>query len=230
MTSAITNCHVRTDEQMPQTIYDPTDRSKIPEVLKNAKSERIVWAGPRGQETEALQNPSDHLDVEVHSFARRYSGMVLPNWEVQAHAYSREQAAEVGLFGRLFSGEVNSVEVGVIHEAKRFNKLAMDDALDIEVGVAVRLVVAASSFDSSLGLTLPNIVAAAQIGGSSARVGLSVVGFTGALGSLLPAPNRLDVETCVDYMVAFSKLQAHVFSGENEEKLLPALLSFETKE
>ncbi|MEE4299961.1 MAG: hypothetical protein V2J24_11015 [Pseudomonadales bacterium] len=150
----------------------------------------------------------------------------LAYWDVQAHAYQAEQAAEAGIFAGLFGGEAKRVAAGIVHEAKRFAVERVDGRM-VEIGVAVRLSVATEALDASIGLTLPNLAAAAQLHSVDTRIGIRVIGFGGALGDLLPAPARLDVETCVEYLNAFREIQRVVFCEAGMASVVPTLLSYE---
>lgn len=151
----------------------------------------------------------------------------LERWLIQASAYSEEQAAKLSVFGRLFSGEAQRVKAGVIHDAKRFSIVQTETSRDVEVGVAVRLSVATSRVSGTFELTLPNLAADAQLHGIEARVGITVLGYAGPLGDLLPAPRKLDVETCADYMEAFRKIQAVIFGEAGWRYVVPTVLSYE---
>ena len=151
----------------------------------------------------------------------------LERWLVQAHAYSEEQAAKVGILGRLFSGEAKHIKGGVIHDAKRFSIVGTETSRKVEVGVAVRLSVATTNISAKLDLTLPNLAAEAQLRNTDTRVGITVVGYRGPLGGLLPAPKKLDVETCVEYVEAFRKIQAVIFGEEGWQFVLPTTLSYD---
>lgn len=151
----------------------------------------------------------------------------LERWLVQAHTYSEEQAAKVGILGRLFSGDATRVRGGVIHDAKRFSIVDTENLRKVEVGVAVRLSVATSKVNAKVELTLPNLAAEAQLKNIDTRVGITVVGYKGPLGGLLPAPGKLDVETCAEYMEAFRKIQAVIFGEEGWRFVVPTTLSYD---
>lgn len=153
--------------------------------------------------------------------------LALEHWRVQAHAYADSQAAKVGLLGRLFSGEAEKVRGGVIHDAKRFTTMRTENSGHVEIGVAVRLSVATSNVRASVELTLPNLAAEAQLRNVDTRVGITVAGYVGPLGDLLPAPGKLDVETCIEYMEAFRQIQALIFGEEGARYLYPTVLSYE---
>src|SRR5262249_21799316 len=96
-----------------------------------------------------------------------------------------------------------------------------------QLGVAVRIFAATTDWQAGIQLTLPNLAADAQLYARDARVALEVVGYSGPLGSLLPAPERLDVESLVAYLVAFQNVQASVFSEFGLLYLTPTLISYE---
>ncbi|MEM9292258.1 MAG: hypothetical protein AAGD01_11305 [Acidobacteriota bacterium] len=154
----------------------------------------------------------------------------LEHWSLQAHAYRSEQAGNIGILGRLFSGSAQQVSGGVIHEAKRFSILETEKKRRVEFGVAVRLAVASKSVSAETQLTLPNLAAEAQLNSSETRVGITVVGYAGPLGNLLPAPSNLDVETYVSYIGAFQNIQALIFGTDGWAQASPTLLSFEDEE
>ena len=151
----------------------------------------------------------------------------LETWVIQAHAYSEQQAAKVSILGRLFAGEAQRVKAGVIHDAKRFSLATTESDRKVEIGVAVRLAVATSSINAKFELTLPNLAADAQLNGSEARVGITVIGYTGPLGDILPAPRKLDVETCSEYMEAFRKIQSVIFGEAGWRYVVPTALSYD---
>ena len=151
----------------------------------------------------------------------------LEHWTVQAHAYSTDVAGKVSLLGRLFSGEAKADRAGVVHEAKRFTIQRTSQDRVTEFGVSVRIFAAKTGWDTKLQLTLPNLAADAQLNGGDARVAIDVVGYSGPLGSLLPAPERLDVESLAVYLDAFHAVQAAVFGEAGLPFLTPALLSYE---
>lgn len=163
-------------------------------------------------------------DLIVPSPAQSYP---LERWLVQAHSYHESEAVKVGIFSRLFAGEASRVKAGVIHDAKRFSLIETGDSRRVEIGVAVRLSVATSNVSAKLELTLPNLAAEAQLKNTDARVGITVIGYGGPLGSLLPAPRKLDVETCVEYLSAFQKIQAIVFGDEGWQHVLPTTLAYD---
>jgi hypothetical protein len=193
--------------------------SSLPQAAKPFDWRGLNLAAP----PEGLPGP------KADSLNQSNAAPVLPlqRWQIEAHAYVEEQATKISILGRLFSGEAKKVKAGVIHEAKRFSELETESIRKVEVGVAVRLAVATSSTKINFGLTLPNIAADAQLNGAEARVGITVIGYTGPLGDLLPAPRKLDVETCGEYLDAFRKLQAKIFSEEGWQYVSPTTLSFD---
>lgn len=154
------------------------------------------------------------------------SAVVLERWSVAAHAYSEDIAAKMSLLFGLFSIGADRVRAGIVHEAKRFTLRKGPDGREYELGVAVRLSVATISEGLEGELTLPDLTANAQLNRAEARVGLSVVGYNGALGDLLPAPSKLDVDTCIKYVDSFSRLQALVFGEKGAPHVVPTMLSY----
>ncbi|MCH9651998.1 MAG: hypothetical protein K0U98_27460 [Deltaproteobacteria bacterium] len=154
----------------------------------------------------------------------------LERWLIQAHAYEEGQAAKIGILGRLFSGQLERVKAGVIHDAKRFSVIETSEGRSVEFGVAIRLSVATSKVTGEMELTLPNLAAEAQLHNTDTRIGITVTGYVGPLGALLPAPRKLNVETCIEYTEAFRKIQALVFGEAGWPHVSPTILSYETSE
>ena len=154
----------------------------------------------------------------------------LENWAVQANGYSTEVATKVGVLGRLFGGDVKRVRAGVMHEAKRFTVRKTGDDTEFIIGVAVRIFAATTEWKANLQLTLPNLAADAQLNTSDARIGVEVVGYTGPLGTLLPSPQQLNVESFAVYLRAFNSIQEAVFGEAGLPFLAPRLLSFDDKQ
>lgn len=153
---------------------------------------------------------------------------LIPNlnrWEIQVHKYENKTEAKAGFLG--FGGvEAKLLEAGLVHESKRFIVKKTKQGRLVEFGVAVRLWVAVSTFDFKVDLTIPNLAASTQITKNNARIGLSVVGFRGALGELLPSPESLSVENFSTYTQAFHSIQTQVFGPDGEQKLSPVLLGY----
>lgn len=182
--------------------------------------------GPRilGPQDHAL---SDENEEFIHRSGNNYR---LERWDVRLHSYSEEKAGEVDFFAGLFGGKVKQVKAGVIHEAKRFTLIETEGVSNgyVEVGVAVRLSAASTSFSSDLEVSLFNLAADAQLSKDDARVGISVIGYSGGLEYLLPSPKSLDVETCIEYLESFKKIQEKVFSDENSSSILPTTIAYRT--
>ncbi len=154
------------------------------------------------------------------------AGAVLDRWDIQAHQYKTEAEIKGGMLAGLFSGRTKLVKSGVVQEAKRFYVSQTDDNNRVEFGTAVRLLVATNGTEAEVKLTIPNIAAGAQLSQFEARIALSVVGFTGPLGDMLPAPGELNVETLPDYLDAFRKIQSYVFGRDAAGHLAPTLLGY----
>ncbi|WP_172328341.1 hypothetical protein [Mangrovicoccus sp. HB161399] len=153
--------------------------------------------------------------------------LLLDRWDVRTHQYTAKMSARMSLLSGLFSGGGSDATVGVVQEAKRFVICEMPDRRPVEVGVAVRLMAAARTSEADIKLTLADIAANAQLGRFDARITISVSGFAGPLGALLPAPRELDVRSLSVYTDAFRDIQAHVFSAESQPFLAPVLLGFD---
>lgn len=153
-------------------------------------------------------------------------GSALDRWDIQAHQYKTAAEVKMGILGGLFSSRSKLVKSGVVQEAKRYKVTQTDKDNRIEFGTAVRLVVAINETEADLELTIPNIAAGAQLAHFEARIALSVVGFVGPLGDMLPAPGELNVETLPDYLDAFRKMQSYIFGREGAPFLAPTLLGY----
>lgn len=152
---------------------------------------------------------------------------VLERWSVEAHAYSKEVVAKVGLLGGLFGGDVTRLAAGAIHVAKRYTVLEDSTGSTFESGVAVRLFAATTDWKVNAQLTIPNLAANAQLNSGDTRVAIDVLGYSGPLGELLPAPDKLDVLTLSIYLTAFHGIQAAVFSDAGLPFLKPVRLNLE---
>jgi hypothetical protein len=153
----------------------------------------------------------------------------LDRWAIQTHVYSSQQAGNVGFLAGLFGGSGKRVAAGAMDEAKRYRVETTDAGRRVEVGVAVRLQAATTEWDARLDISLPNIAAAAQLqaGSGDARVTIDVLGYTGPLGDLLPAPKQLDVTTLAEYLAAFARIQALVFGEAGLAFASPTVLSYD---
>jgi len=150
----------------------------------------------------------------------------LDRWDVQSHQYTTKAEVETSILGRLFSGKGQFTSYGVVQEAKRYCVMTTTDGTTVEYGTAVRLSVGVLGAQAEGALTLPNIAAKAQLTGLQARIALSVVGYVGPLGELLPAPDNLNVENLAVYTTAFRLIQAKVFGAEGLAFISPALLGY----
>jgi hypothetical protein len=191
---------------------------------------RPSWHGLGNFRSALAEQPSFPVVRDDEIFYTRAEPMRVPkleNWTVQADAYTTDVAGKVSLLGRLFSGEIRVANAGVVHEAKRFTVQRTSQDRFTEFGVSVRIIAATTDWDSKLQLTLPNLAADAQLNRRDARVAIEVVGYSGPLGSLLPAPERLDVESFAVYLHAFNSIQAAVFGEAGLPYLTPALLTYD---
>ncbi len=167
------------------------------------------------QESEETASDIDRLDAKM-----------LDRWDVQAHQYTTQAAVETSILGRLLGGKLKASSCGIVQEAKRYCISTTDSGRRIEHGTAVRLSVVVLETELDVSLTLPNIAAKSQISNVTARISLSVDGYNGPLGKLLPAPDNLNVENLGMYTAAFKAIQALVFGEDGLEYLAPTLLGF----
>jgi hypothetical protein len=153
----------------------------------------------------------------------------LDRWSVQAHVYSSEVAAKLSILAGLFGGSGKRAKAGATHEAKRYRVEITDAQREVQIGVAVRLAVATTEWEVDAELSVPNIAAAAQLNAKvgDAKIGIDVVGYSGPLGDMLPAPRQLDVTTLADYLAAFSAIQRRVFGRDGGRFLTPTALSYD---
>jgi hypothetical protein len=154
----------------------------------------------------------------------------LDRWDVQSHQYSTKADVETSILARLLSGSAKASNYGLVQEAKRFCIQTSENGRRVEFGTAVRLSVAVLSTDFNLSLTLPNIAAKAQISNLQARISLSVDGYVGPLGEMLPAPDNLNVENLNIYTTAFKSIQAMVFGQQGLTFISPTLLGYHSKD
>ena len=156
--------------------------------------------------------------------------IALNRWDIKTHTYRIEAEGSVGFLTGLFSGTNKTVSAGVVHETKRYQMRRTATKRLVEFGASVRLLVATTDSDSELELTIPNLAARAQLGMSEARIAVSVVGYSGALGELLPSPENLNVENLSVFMQAAKAIQARVFGPSGAVHLAPTVLSYHEKE
>ncbi len=231
---------------LPVSAYDelPTDVTKFADELRqSAPTPTIVVGAPLTDRLEFLAPPrpvTGHVSMGNESWADLLpsppaSGTTsvqdqppkLDHWTIQAHVYTKDIAARVGLLMGLFSGSARTISAGAINEAKRFRLAKTEAGTEIEIGVAVRLVVATTNWEVNAEISIPNIAAAAQLKlkTGDARIGIEVAGYSGALGDLLPAPRQLDVTALSDYLTAFTRIQAAVFGDSGLAFQTPTVLS-----
>ncbi|WP_298853827.1 hypothetical protein [uncultured Ruegeria sp.] len=134
-----------------------------------------------------------------------------------ARSYFWDANGRSNLFSRLLGIDVKGKRVGVFQEAKSFTVLLDADGDEYEVGVSVRLEVNADRFELGAQVSIPNIAAEAQLGNSKAEMEISVLGYYGPLGDILPAPKAVDVTSYAEYLESFRKIQRLVFSKEGSE-------------
>jgi hypothetical protein len=218
-----------------RTVFIATDGvgTEIPDDVRDAAkrfaAEAAQAAGPdRGvtQSGPALGGTESGLGPSSAPAPAAGGGAVLDRWDIQAHQYRTEAEVKIGILGGLFSGRSKLVKSGVVQEAKRFYVTQTADNNRVEFGTAVRLLVATDGVDVEANLTIPNIAAGAQLSHFQARIAMSVIGFTGPLGAMLPAPGELNVETLPEYLEAFRKIQFHVFGKDAAGHLAPTLLGY----
>lgn len=200
--------------ELPKDVMKFTSKLAAPGAVRKPGAKRTKGAEPSLAMLEA-------------SLAAAPATPHLDHWDVKTHTYKQEIAGKVSFLANLFSGSAKQVKAGVIHEAKQFRFEKTDTDRRIEIGVSVRLSVATNAINADFDLSIPNLAAQAQLGMSEARIGISVVGYYGPVGDLLPAPDDLNVENFSIFTSAAKEIQKRVFGPEGVNFLSPTLLSFE---
>lgn len=150
----------------------------------------------------------------------------LNRWTVEATIYSEKYKGMLDRLAGVVGLKAEYAQAGIIHEAKQFARFpdANDPTKLLEIGCSVRLLVATQQVDAEVSLSIPVVAASVEIQNRNARIAMEIAGYRGSLGTLLPSPAKLDVETCGVYLTAFQKIQAEVFAEENRSHLDPVLL------
>lgn len=187
---------------------------------------------------EGMSLPGDKGGSETTSAGRRNPPEpILPTqlstplncWDVQTHKYAGDVVAKVSFLADLVSGTGKFAVAGGVQEAKRYrvDRTSEGATREIEIGVAVRLAIATEAKKLETKLSVPNLVAAGQLYSGDTRIGISVVGYAGPLGELLPAPSDLNVESYSTFLESFHNVQKQVFGEEGLKYLAPEVLSYE---
>jgi hypothetical protein len=182
---------------------------------------RVALKGPAVKPLKGMEPPAPMGEAPA--------APPLDRWDVKTHIYKQEMAGKVGFLAGLFSGSAKNVTAGVLHEAKRYRVEKTDTGRNVEYGVSVRLTVATTDFDAEFDLSIPNLAAQAQLGKTEAKIGISVVGFYGPIGDILPAPEDLNVENFSVFTNAAKEIQRRIFGPDGVNYLSPTLLSFDDK-
>ncbi|WP_417724501.1 hypothetical protein [Salipiger sp.] len=155
--------------------------------------------------------------------------LVLDQHFISTVAYTRDVSGKTSFFSALFKGDATHKQVGVIQEAKSFTVVKVDGR-DVEMGVAVRMQVEASSFGSNVQVSIPNIAAESQLNLSRAEMEISVRGYAAPLGDLLPVPSAVNVTSYGEYLDAFNAIQKRIFSKEGQADFSPVALGLHKAE
>jgi len=228
---------ISADEQVPDDVQSLMrslrDRAPVPRAVIAPPKPRPA-ATVRGAVLDDLDDDLDALDdlEEEPPVIARATAIPLDRWSVQAHVYTQEVAAKLGILAGLFGGSGRRAKAGATHEAKRFRIEVTEAGREVQIGVGVRLVVATTEWEIDAELSVPNIAAAAQLhlAVGDAKIGIDVVGYNGPLGGMLPAPRQLDVTTLADYLRAFRAIQHQVFGPKGMAFLTPTALSYDDPE
>ena len=212
----------------------PDDVRALIETLRESapRPSMITRHKPKRRALDELEDDDADLDeLEELPFTRTPAvrAPVLERWSVQAHVYSSEVAAKLSILAGLFGGSGKRAKAGATHEAKRYRVELTDAQREVQIGVAVRLAVATTEWEVDAELSVPNIAAAAQLNAKvgDAKIGIDVVGYSGPVGDMLPAPRQLDVTTLADYLAAFNTIQRRVFGSDGLRFLTPTALSYD---
>ncbi|NDW46637.1 hypothetical protein [Ruegeria sp. PrR005] len=179
---------------------------------------RFRTGDPGGPQTEGLG-----LGLGGENGLQPGDPVALDQHYVRAVAFTREASGKVSWFNSLFSAQASGKSVGVLQEAKSF-MVGTVDGQQVEIGVAVLLKIEATSFKSEAQVSVANIAAEAQLGLSRAEMEISVRGYTGALGDMLPAPSEVDLTSYTTYLNAFERIQKHVFGPGGAAQYSPVVL------
>lgn len=216
-------------------LVDPAGTSLPPDIVKLNNRLRVehLPQEPSAGSASDLRNlgPKSAIAGDTKVSDSGMDSYPLERWEVRLHTFTRELNANIGFFAGLFGGKAADVKAGVVHEAKRYSLVQVegDTEMYAEVGVAVRLSAASTSVSGEMEISLFNLAAEAQLKKNDSRVGISIIGYSGALQNLLPAPKNLNVETCVEYLQSFEKIQEMVFGSEATSCIVPTTISFQNK-
>lgn len=223
-----------------QILVDPYNSELAKEFTSAPEADteaRVLLSDSSDLDAEFIRTPITTWNFDTPGAAARLlrldpvpSNPVLDRWDVQTHKYGKKTAGKLGFLSNLFSGSGKKVTAGVVHEAKRYRTEKVGDSKTIEIGVSVRLSVATSSLNVKFELSIPNLAAQAQLGMSDAKIGISVVGYFGPIGDLLPAPEDLDVNNFSKFTAAAQEIQKRVFGPDGAQYFSPTLLSFEVED
>lgn len=202
-------------------LYDPYSAEGLP-----ADVQALLDA----PEPEPAPRFDAHLESVPSAAAGAGAGAVaapkLNRWDIQTHVYRKTAAAEASFLAGLFKSSAKAVTAGVVQEAK-FYRIDRTEAHRVEIGVAVRMILAATSFNVKAELSVPNLVAAAQVEQADTRVAMHVVGSSISVGDLIPTPTTINVENHQQFLTAFAEIRKRVFAQENERHFVPEVLGME---
>jgi hypothetical protein len=134
----------------------------------------------------------------------------LSDWEQQFYSLDANLAAKVGF--ALGSVSASARQRVLISEFSRSAPCSTEDGLELHYGVALRLIVHVANFEAGANLTLPWVAAQAQVQKAETWSKLSVTGYVGDLGPLLPPIKAFTVDNYIDLMQKVSAIQAKVAS------------------
>jgi len=180
-----------------------------------------MWYPVQDDATALLTSPGDSPGLDVRT-ASPPTPSELDDWEQHFYTLSETGAAKLGFT----VGEVSasgSIKV-VVAETSRSKTITADDGkTQMRYGVALRLVIRATSFEGSTEFNLPMIAAEAQLGRIETQSHLIVRGYVGAkLAKLIPEWREFDVEGYVALKRSITEIQQLI--TQDIENIRPRLL------
>ncbi|MEM8970799.1 MAG: alpha/beta hydrolase [Pseudomonadota bacterium] len=150
-------------------------------------------------------------------------------FDMATHRITSTSREETNFLSRLFGVEIDAPLSVSIQEARRFNRMELESGDSVGVGVAVRMIAAATASESMPEFTMQNLAAAAQLGKRDARAAIQVIGYSGNLGHLLPPPVSLNLDTYFELKQSFEELQREVFQPGSEVNYHPQIIEYKQK-
>jgi hypothetical protein len=141
--------------------------------------------------------------------------------ETEQEQYILSQSAALSLGFGIGDVSVKGRRVVVVAGMSRYREVTDDQGTRLRYGVALRLVVHVLDVSADLTLSLPVVVAKAQLGQVQTQTSLSIRGYTGPL--TLPQFQSLNVDNYSEFTKAVSTLQDLL--TKSTEGVQPVLLA-----